>query len=64
MNGKYMTVQEAADDWGVTTRTICYWLASGKLRGERIGRKWRIKREEVVKAGERRARETERRAGE
>ncbi len=43
---KYLTTGQAADKWGVTDRTIRYWIANGLLAADRIqddGRKnWRI----------------------
>ena len=39
---EYLTVQEAAKELRVTTRSVYAWLRDGKLRGERAGNRWRI----------------------
>lgn len=39
---QYLTPQEVADRLRVTRRTVYAWLTSGKLRGQQIGKGWRI----------------------
>lgn len=54
-----MTVKEAATHLGVTPRTVRLWIESGRLRGERVpgkfGPEWRLDREQVLQAAERRS---------
>jgi excisionase family DNA binding protein len=42
----FITTTEAAHRLGTTRQTIAALLRSGKLRGIRIGKKWRINRED------------------
>lgn len=42
MEFKYFTVTEAATILKVAPNTIRDWLKSGKLKGSKIGRLWRI----------------------
>lgn len=40
---KYMTIQEAAERWGITERRIQVLCASGRLEGStKFGRQWAI----------------------
>lgn len=40
---EYMTIQEAADRWGITERRIQVLCASGRLEGvAKFGRQWAI----------------------
>lgn len=40
---EYMTIQEAADRWGITERRIQVLCASGRLEGaKKFGRQWAI----------------------
>lgn len=40
---EYMTIQEAADRWGITERRIQVLCASGRLDGAtKFGRQWAI----------------------
>lgn len=40
---EYMTIQEAADRWGITERRIQVLCASGRLEGvTKFGRQWAI----------------------
>jgi excisionase family DNA binding protein len=43
----YRTPEEVAGDLQVTRRTVYEWLRSGRLRGVRAGRGWRIRPEDV-----------------
>jgi excisionase family DNA binding protein len=43
----YQTPEEVAAELQVTRRTVYEWLRSGRLRGLRAGRGWRIRPEDV-----------------
>src|SRR5215212_4947783 len=43
----YRTAEEIAAELHVTRRTVYEWLRSGRLRGVRAGRGWRIRPEDV-----------------
>jgi excisionase family DNA binding protein len=43
----YRTPEEIAEELQVTRRTVYGWLRSGRLRGVRAGRGWRIRPEDV-----------------
>jgi excisionase family DNA binding protein len=43
----YRTPEEVAGELHVTRRTVYEWLRSGRLRGVRAGRGWRIRSEDV-----------------
>jgi excisionase family DNA binding protein len=43
----YRTAEEVAEELQVTLRTVYGWLRSGRLRGVRAGRGWRIRPEDV-----------------
>lgn len=43
----YRTAEEIAEELHVTRRTVYEWLRSGRLRGARAGRGWRIRPEDV-----------------
>jgi excisionase family DNA binding protein len=45
----YRTPEEVADELQVTRRTVYEWLRSGRLRGVRAGRGWRIGPEEIAR---------------
>lgn len=45
--GKLLTPLEAAQYLRVDRRTVYYLLQSGKLRGSKVGRIWRVKEEDV-----------------
>jgi excisionase family DNA binding protein len=49
--GKYISVEEAADRLGVCERTIYDALRSGRIRGLKIGKLWRIREEWIEKWG-------------
>ena len=61
MEDQQMTVKQAAVHLGVTTRTVRLWIESGRLQGERVegkfGPEWRLDREEVLGAADRRSAE-------
>lgn len=42
MNNKLFTAQQVADYLQVDFRTVYLWLRSGKLKGIKVGRVWRI----------------------
>jgi excisionase family DNA binding protein len=44
----YHTPEEVASELQVTRRTVYEWLRSGRLRGVRAGRGWRIRPEDVA----------------
>jgi excisionase family DNA binding protein len=44
---RLMSVTEFAERVGVSTKTARRWLASGDLRGHRLGRQIRISEEDV-----------------
>jgi excisionase family DNA binding protein len=46
MNQVY-TIAEVATHLKVSTRTVREWLRSGKLKGLKAGRLWRIREEEL-----------------
>lgn len=43
----YESVSEAATRVGVSTKTICRWIASGQLAGYRVGTRLRVDPEEL-----------------
>lgn len=47
MSGKYLTVQEAAEILNIHPRTVTNFLASGQLRGAKLGRIWRLDEKDV-----------------
>ncbi|HEV2980809.1 MAG TPA: helix-turn-helix domain-containing protein [Solirubrobacteraceae bacterium] len=47
MARKLLTVTEVADEFQVTTQTIRNWIDSGVLPAAKIGRAFRVKREDV-----------------
>ena len=42
------SMDELADRWDVSTKTISRWIAAGKLRAHRIGRVVRISEEDAL----------------
>ncbi len=42
LDHKWVTVGQVMDSFGVSDETVYRWLRSGKLKGFRIGRDWRI----------------------
>ena len=38
----YISTAQAAKLYGVTTRTIRVWLSTGRLKGRRLGKLWRV----------------------
>ena len=48
MDGKgLMTAQEVADYLGINEATVRRYLNRGKIKGYRLGNRWRIRREDV-----------------
>lgn len=41
------TVEELAQEFRVTPRTIYAWIADGKLAGSRVGRRWLFTEKQV-----------------
>ena len=42
-----LTVQQAAERLSVESKTVREWLKSGKLKGSKAGRLWRIREEDI-----------------
>jgi excisionase family DNA binding protein len=42
-----LTVAQVADQFGVTPQTVRAWIDSGKLKGGRVGKAYRILRRDV-----------------
>jgi excisionase family DNA binding protein len=42
----FITTTEAADRLGITRQTLSLYLRQGKLRGVKLGKEWRIPRQE------------------
>lgn len=42
MSNEYFTVASLAEHWGCSTETVYSLLKSGKLRGFKLGKDWRI----------------------
>lgn len=49
MSKKWLTVEDIAEELGVSIETVRGWLRSKKLVGYRVGRDWRIKQEDFLK---------------
>jgi excisionase family DNA binding protein len=47
--GKVYTPEQLAEQWGMSRHTVLTYLRTGKLKGVKIGRSWRI-REHDLKA--------------
>jgi excisionase family DNA binding protein len=43
-----LTVQEVADELRLTFRTVYRYLQEGQLRGQKLGRTWRIRRSDLT----------------
>lgn len=43
----YLSVEEVAEELGVVNDTVRSWLKLGLLRGYKLGRPWRIKRNDL-----------------
>ena len=44
------TINEVSSILGISTTSIYAWVKSGRLPGVKVGKFWRIRREEVEKA--------------
>jgi len=44
---EFFTPQEVADQLKVKRRTVTDWIRQGQLTGVRVGRNWRIKKEDL-----------------
>lgn len=49
---EYLTINQISKILKINRKTIEYWLHSGKLRGLKFGKQWRIKRSDVEIMGE------------
>jgi excisionase family DNA binding protein len=47
MQGEWLTLVEAASELRVKPDTLRKWLGSGKARGQKLGKAWRIHRSEI-----------------
>lgn len=45
---RLLSIDEAAEFFLVSSKTVRRWIASGKLRAYRLGRQWRIAPEDVA----------------
>ena len=44
---EYLTMDQFAEELGVSTRTVRRWRDAGELHAYNIGRQWRISREDA-----------------
>lgn len=44
---KLLTQKDVAERLSISTRTVGEWLRSGKLKGMKIGKLWRVKESEL-----------------
>ena len=42
-----LSVYEVAEQLGVHFRTIIRWIKEGKLKGVKVGKQWKISKEEL-----------------
>jgi excisionase family DNA binding protein len=42
-----LTIDQTAEHFNVSRLTVTRWLKSGKLKGDKIGRDWRITKDEI-----------------
>ena len=54
---RYLTVEESAKEFQVSEATIRRWIKAGDLRAAKIGKSWRIKREDLDAFYEKKAQE-------
>ena len=47
MSERYITVKEAAEILSIHHRTITRFLTTGKLKGAKVGRSWRLDEKDV-----------------
>lgn len=47
MSNRYITVHEAAEILYIHPRTVTRFLTSGKLKGAKVGRSWRLDDKDV-----------------
>lgn len=47
MNNRYITVSEAAEILCIHPRTVTRFLTTGKLKGAKVGRSWRLDEKDV-----------------
>jgi excisionase family DNA binding protein len=47
MSARYITVAEAAEILCIHPRTVTRFLTTGKLRGAKVGRSWRLDEKDV-----------------
>jgi len=48
VDSKFYSVDRAADKLGVHSRTILRFIGDGKLKAAKVGRQWRIRREDLM----------------
>ena len=44
---KYYSVEDVAEILGFKEKTVREWLRTGKLKGKKIGRLWRVKESDL-----------------
>ncbi len=44
---RLLSIQEAAEFFQMSTKTVRRWIAAGDLRAHRLGRQWRISPEDI-----------------
>jgi len=49
VNEEYLTPIEIAKQLKITERTVYRWLDAGDLRGVKLGRVWRVRRNDLEK---------------
>ena len=47
MEERYLTPQEVADKLVIKNRTVLEWLRTGKLKGVKAGKVWRIRESDL-----------------
>lgn len=46
-NQKFFSIADVADYFRVSTKTVLRWIAAGHLSAFKLGRQWRISREDL-----------------
>ena len=44
-----LTVREVADQLNVSLKTVRYWIETGKIEGYRLGKEYRIRKQDFEK---------------
>lgn len=47
MDSELLTTEEVAKALRVSEEAVRFWLREGKLRGLRVGRRWRIRKDDL-----------------